>query len=87
MVSRAELIARIRVLEQDVVDTLSYGFNATVEKLRILNPGVEFVVEGTWPFNQVIDGKIFYLPECYTLMFAPNIPSSYHIDSITTRSH
>ena len=34
-----------------------------VEQLRILNPGVEIVVEGADPFNQVIDGKIFYPPE------------------------
>ena len=34
-----------------------------VEQLRILNPGVEIVVEGADPFNQVIDGKIFYPPD------------------------
>ena len=63
MMSRAELIACIRVLEQDVMDTLSCGFNTTVDQLRILNPGVEIIVEGAWPFNQVIDGKIFYPSE------------------------
>ena len=44
MASRAELIAHIRVLEQDVMDTLDYGFNTVVEQLRILNPEVEIVV-------------------------------------------
>ena len=34
-----------------------------VAQLRILNPGVEIVVEGVGPFNQVIDGKIFCPPE------------------------
>ena len=63
MVSRADLIAHIRVLEQDVVDTLSYGFNKAVEQLKILNPLVEMVVEGAGPFNQVINGKLFYPPD------------------------
>ena len=63
MVTRADLIAHIRVLEQDVVDTLGYDFNTVVEQLKILNPRVEIVVEGAGPFNQVIDGKIFYSPD------------------------
>ena len=45
------------------MDTLNYGFNTAVEQLRILNPGVELVVEGASLFNQVIDGKIFYPPK------------------------
>ena len=63
MVTRADLIAHIRVLEQDVVDTLGYGFNTTIEQLKILNLGVQIVVEGAGPFNQVIDGKILYPPD------------------------
>ena len=63
LVSSVELIACIWVLEQDVMDTLGYGFNTAVEQLRILNPWVEFVVKGAGPFNQVIDGKIYYPPE------------------------
>ena len=63
MVTRGNLIARIWVLEQDVMDTLSYGFNTVVEKLRILNPEVELVVKGAGPFNQVVDGAIFYHPD------------------------
>ena len=63
MVSRVELIAHIWVLKQDVMDTLDYDFNTAVEQLKILNPGVEIIVEGARPFNQVIDGKILHLPE------------------------
>ena len=48
------------MLEQDVIDTLSYNFNTAVKQLKILNPGVELVVEGAGPFNQVVDGNIFY---------------------------
>ena len=32
--TRKDLIARNRVLEQDVKDTLSYGFNTAVEGLK-----------------------------------------------------
>ena len=63
MVSKAELIARIRVLKQDVADTLNYGFNTTIEQLKILNPGVEMVVEEAGLFNQVINGQILYPPD------------------------
>ena len=63
MASRAEFITRIQVLEQDVIDTLGYGFNTVVEQLKILNPGVEMVVEGAGLFNQVINGKYFYPPD------------------------
>ena len=45
------------------MDTLGYGFNTTVEQLKILNSGVDLVVEGVGPFNQVVDGKIFYPPD------------------------
>ena len=62
IVTRGDLIRRIRVLEQDVVDTLSYGFNTAMEQIKILNLGVELVVEGARPFNQVVNGKIFYPP-------------------------
>ena len=63
MATRANLIARIRLHEQDVIDTLGYGFNIVVEQLKILNLGVELVVEGEGPFNQVVDGKILYPPD------------------------
>ena len=60
MATKSYLITRIRVLEQDVVDTLGYDFNTAVEQLKILNPRVEIVVEGAGPFNKVINGKILY---------------------------
>ena len=63
MTTRADLISRIRVLEQDVVDTLGYDFNTTVEQLKILNPEIEIVVEGAGPFNQVVNRKILYPPD------------------------
>ena len=57
------MIAQNRVLEQDFMDTLNYGFNTTVEQLKIINRGVEFVIEGVGPFNQVVDGKMIYPPD------------------------
>ena len=63
LITKRYLIVRSRVLEQDVMDTLSYGFNTAVEQLKILNPEVELMVEGVGPFNQVVDGKIFYPPD------------------------
>ena len=60
MVTTGDLIVCIQVLEQDVMDTLGYGFNTVVEQLKILNPGAELVVEGARLFNQVVNGIIFY---------------------------
>ena len=60
MATQADFIARIRLLEQDVIDTLGYDFNVAVEQLKILNPGVKLVVEVARPFNQVVNGKILY---------------------------
>ena len=63
MATKVDLIAGLCVLEQDVVDILGYSFNTVVKQLKILNPGVEIVVEGTGPFNQVVGGKILYPPD------------------------
>ena len=63
MATRGDQIARIRLLEQDGMDTLGYGFSTAVEQLKILNPRVELVVEGAGPFNQVVDRKMFYPPD------------------------
>ena len=46
-----------------MIDTLGYGFNVVVEQLKILNPGVELVVEGAGPFNQVVNENILYPPD------------------------
>ena len=58
LLSRVDLIGRIRVLEEDIVEALSYGFNLAVQQVQAVNPGLELVTSGIGPFHRVVDGKI-----------------------------
>ncbi|MCI37235.1 hypothetical protein A2U01_0058459, partial [Trifolium medium] len=44
--TRAELIEKIRVLGQDVLDGVKFGFDNAVDQLKVLNPTVELNTEG-----------------------------------------
>lgn len=54
----AQLISRIKRLEQDCLETMGVRSNVMVEQLRIINPGVNLVTEGAGPFYQVVEGNI-----------------------------
>ncbi|MCI89408.1 hypothetical protein A2U01_0110696, partial [Trifolium medium] len=41
LTTRAELVEKIRVLGQDVLDGVKYGFDNAVGQLKVLNPTVE----------------------------------------------
>ncbi|MCI90648.1 hypothetical protein A2U01_0111942, partial [Trifolium medium] len=43
---RAELVERIRVLGQDILDGVKFGFDNVVDQLKVLNPRVELNTEG-----------------------------------------
>ncbi|MCI95126.1 hypothetical protein A2U01_0116424, partial [Trifolium medium] len=43
--TRAELVERIRVLGQDVLDGVKFGFDNAVDQLKVLNPRVELNTE------------------------------------------
>ncbi|KAK2441118.1 hypothetical protein QL285_012450 [Trifolium repens] len=65
--SRAELVKEILALRQDTIEAASYAFTNVVEQLKIANPGVELVTEGTGMLYQVKDGRIV-VPEVYQRM-------------------
>ncbi|MCI71450.1 hypothetical protein A2U01_0092713, partial [Trifolium medium] len=56
--TRAELIKKIRVLGQDVLDGVKYGFDNVVDQLNILNPTVELNTEGLSMLKRVENGQI-----------------------------
>ncbi|MCI57199.1 hypothetical protein A2U01_0078450 [Trifolium medium] len=41
LTTRAELVEKIRVLGQDVLDGVNFGFDNVVDQLKVLNPTVE----------------------------------------------
>ena len=51
--TRTDFIARIQILEPDCVNALADGFEAVVNQLSVLNPGLN--TEGTRVLSQVID--------------------------------
>ncbi|MCI42982.1 hypothetical protein A2U01_0064219, partial [Trifolium medium] len=46
LTTRVELIDRIRVLGQDVLDDVKFGFDNAVNQLKVLNPTIELNTDG-----------------------------------------
>ncbi|MCI94446.1 hypothetical protein A2U01_0115744, partial [Trifolium medium] len=46
LTTRAELVEKIWVLGQDVLDGVKYGFDNAVDQLKVLNPTAELNTEG-----------------------------------------
>ncbi|MCI84227.1 hypothetical protein A2U01_0105503, partial [Trifolium medium] len=46
LTTRVELVEKIRVPGQDVLDGVKYGFDNAVGQLKVLNPTVELNTEG-----------------------------------------
>ncbi|MCI73102.1 hypothetical protein A2U01_0094366, partial [Trifolium medium] len=44
--TRVELVERIQVFGQDVLDGVKFGFDNAVDQLKVLNPRVELNTEG-----------------------------------------
>ncbi|MCI43340.1 hypothetical protein A2U01_0064577, partial [Trifolium medium] len=57
------LIEKIRVLGQDVLEGVKYGFDNVVDQLRILNPTIELNTEGLSMLKRVENGQIVNPPE------------------------
>jgi cell division protein FtsB len=64
LVTRAELVDKIKLLEQDVLDSVKYGFDNAIAQLRIVNPEVELNTKGTRMPRRVVDGVIVIPPDC-----------------------
>ncbi|MCI95423.1 hypothetical protein A2U01_0116721, partial [Trifolium medium] len=55
--TRAELVEKIRVLGQDVLDGVKFGFDNAVDQLKVLNPKVELNTEGFGMLKRVENGQ------------------------------
>lgn len=60
---RADLVDRIGGLEGSLVYAVKLGFDRAVAQLKVVNPDVDLVVEGTHPLSEVRDGVIASPPE------------------------
>ncbi|XP_058741879.1 uncharacterized protein LOC131614286 [Vicia villosa] len=58
LLTRADLIQYIRVLGGDCVAAAEDTYNSTVAQLKLKNPGVELVTEGTGPYHRVEGDQI-----------------------------
>ncbi|XP_058782842.1 uncharacterized protein LOC131657462 [Vicia villosa] len=62
LLTRADLIQYIRVLGGDCVAAAEDTYNSTVAQLKLKNPEVELVSEGTGPYHRV-DGDQIVSPD------------------------
>ncbi|MCI37898.1 hypothetical protein A2U01_0059125, partial [Trifolium medium] len=58
LTTRAELVEKIRVLGQDVLDGVKYEFDNAVGQLKVLNPTVKLNTEGLSMLKRVENGQI-----------------------------
>ncbi|MCI87246.1 pentatricopeptide repeat-containing protein, partial [Trifolium medium] len=63
LTTRAELVEKIRVLGQDVLDGVKFGFDNAVDQLKVLNPRVDLNTEGLSMLKRVENGEIVIPPE------------------------
>ena len=52
------LIEKLRLLQQDILVAVDFGFDNAVDQIRALNPNVELVTEGMGALNQVVNGLV-----------------------------
>ncbi|MCH89799.1 hypothetical protein A2U01_0010700, partial [Trifolium medium] len=64
LVTRAELVDKIRILTQDILEGAKYSFENVVAQLKVVNLGVELITEGTEMMRMVENGQII-IPEVY----------------------
>ncbi|MCI30818.1 hypothetical protein A2U01_0052029, partial [Trifolium medium] len=69
LVTRAELVEKIRVLAGDVLEGTKYSFDNVVAQLKVVNPGVELIIEVIRMLRKVENGQIV-IPEVYKDMEA-----------------
>jgi hypothetical protein len=58
VLARPALVYRIEELERNLVSAARHGFDIAVDQLNVVNPGVEFRVDGIYFFKYVENGKI-----------------------------
>ncbi|MCI54855.1 hypothetical protein A2U01_0076105, partial [Trifolium medium] len=63
LTTRAELVEKIRLLGQDVLDGVKFGFDNAVNQLKVLNPTVELNTDGISMLKRVENGHLIIPPE------------------------
>jgi cell division protein FtsB len=64
LLSRADLVARVRKLGDSVLAGVKHGWQNALAQVKVANSGVELNFEGMGVFREVVDGQII-LPEKY----------------------
>jgi hypothetical protein len=67
LTSRAELVARVRKLGDEVFNGVKHGWKNAIAQIKVANPGVDINLEGTGMLREVVDGQIV-IPEKYQNM-------------------
>ena len=58
MSTRSELVKRIEQADADVTAAAEESFANAIAQLRLVNPGIDLIEEGTHFMNRVVDGKM-----------------------------
>jgi len=58
VLARPTLLYKIEELERNLVGVARHGFDNVVDQLKVVNPGVEFRVDGIHFLKYVENGKI-----------------------------
>ncbi|MCI13161.1 hypothetical protein A2U01_0034277 [Trifolium medium] len=69
LATRADLVDKIKILAQDVLEGSKYSFENVVAQLKVVNPGVELNTEGIRMLRRVENSQII-IPEVYKDMEA-----------------
>jgi myosin heavy subunit len=64
LMTRAQLVERIKLLDNDCIDGVKFGFDNAVAQIKVVNPEVEINIEGLSMLKTVEDGKLVCLANC-----------------------
>jgi hypothetical protein len=59
---RADIVDRVSELEGSLLEAVVLGFSRAVAQLKVVNPGIDLIVEGIHPLSEVQDGVISWPP-------------------------
>jgi cell division protein FtsB len=79
LLSRADLVARVRKLGDSVLAGVKHGWQNALAQVKVANSGVELNFEGMGVFREVVDGQII-LPEKYKEVEAAELTDDDEMD-------
>jgi hypothetical protein len=79
LLSRADLVARVRKLGDSVLAGVKHGWQNALAQVKVANSGVELNFEGMGVFREVVDEQII-LPEKYKDVEAAELADDDEMD-------